>query len=171
MISGIYAKRKFSIRVDQMISSEREQKSGIAQGCPLSPYLFIIMMTTMFQDIDIEIQNFIGEDNTPEYIASRDILYADDTILVGSPRDQMQYYIDTVVRCARNYGLELNWSKTKLLRIRADGLILTPDGIPIECADQAIYLGALLTSSGLQSKEIGRRIGEANNIFQILKAI
>ena len=54
------------------------------------------------QNIDIEMQNFIGEDNTPEYIVSRDILYADDKILVGLSRDQMQYYIDTVVRYARN---------------------------------------------------------------------
>ena len=104
MIGEIYEKRKFCIRSDHHISSERDQSSGIAQGCPLSPYLFIIMMTIMFQDIDSAMQNFDGEDNTPDYIATRDILYADDTILLGASRDQMQYYLDTVVRC-ENLGV------------------------------------------------------------------
>ena len=129
------------------------------------------MMTIMFQDIDSAMQNFDGEDNTPDYIATRDILYADDTILLGASRDQMQYYLDTVVGCARYYGLELNWGKTKLLRIRVDGLISTPDGSNIDCVDQVVYLGALLTSSGIQSKEIARRIGEASTILQQLKSI
>ena len=33
-------------------SSERRQNSGIRQGCPLSPYLFIMLMTVMMRDIN-----------------------------------------------------------------------------------------------------------------------
>ena len=33
-------------------SSERRQNSGIRQGCPLSTYLFIIVMTVIMRDIN-----------------------------------------------------------------------------------------------------------------------
>lgn len=32
-------------------SSERRQYSGIRQGCPLAPYLFIIVMIVIMRDI------------------------------------------------------------------------------------------------------------------------
>eukprot|EP00973_Karenia_brevis_P076841 10672072-Karenia_brevis.AAC.1 len=74
----------------------------------------------------------------------------------------MQFYLTAVVECAKRYGLELNWSKTKVLKIRSDENILDPDGSPLSCAEQAVYLGALLSTHGTDSKEINRRIGEAS---------
>ena len=51
LISLIYKTPKFRVVTGASISEYREQRSGIRQGCPLSPYLFVLVMTVMFDDI------------------------------------------------------------------------------------------------------------------------
>ena len=36
-------------------SEKKRQSSGIRQGCPLSPYLFVVVMTCISEDIKSEI--------------------------------------------------------------------------------------------------------------------
>ena len=53
VISGIYAGKVFEVRVCGVTSEQRAQNSGICQGCPLSPFLFIIghfECTTLMHD-------------------------------------------------------------------------------------------------------------------------
>ena len=56
--------------------------SGICQGCPLSPFLFIIVMTVVMFDATAQ----LGVAAAQAYKESNqyDILYADDTLLVGT---------------------------------------------------------------------------------------
>ena len=56
MIGAIYSARYFSIVDHTGNSTEREQRAGIAQGCPLSPYLFIAVQTVMLHDALNDIQ-------------------------------------------------------------------------------------------------------------------
>ena len=51
MIRSIYRVRYFEISDHTGLSSERSQKTGIAQGCPLSPYLFIAVQFVMLHDV------------------------------------------------------------------------------------------------------------------------
>ena len=49
MVASIYNGRVFRVRECGTTSEPRGQHSGICQGCPLSPYLFIIVMTILMQ--------------------------------------------------------------------------------------------------------------------------
>ena len=55
VIEAIYRNPKFAVKEMGKISSERRQHSGIRQGCPLSPYLFVIVMTVIMRDIDSQL--------------------------------------------------------------------------------------------------------------------
>ena len=51
LIKQLYKNPSFKIEFDGLTSEWKTQKSGIRQGCPLSPYLFLIVMTVMFHDV------------------------------------------------------------------------------------------------------------------------
>ena len=46
----------------------------------------------------------------------RELLYADDTLLIGTCSVDVQLYMDTIATEGRKYGLLLNCDKSELLR-------------------------------------------------------
>ena len=50
-VRNLYSNPKFAVNMGGSQSSWKKQRRGIRQGCPLSPYLFLIIMTEMFHDI------------------------------------------------------------------------------------------------------------------------
>ena len=147
-------------------SSLRNQAAGIAQGCPLSPYLFIIVQSVMFYDIDKRIDGLHADIREPEYLVCRDLLYADDTMLLSSDSGKLQTLLDIVIDEGKRYGLDLNWGKTVCMNVCNDGVIFSPTGAPLTVVEQAVYLGGLLNVKCIAKPEVTRIIGEAKGCFQ-----
>ena len=167
MIHGIYSERSFLIHDHTGTSSLRRQESGIAQGCPLSPYLFIIMQTVMLHDVyrDVRLEE------EPEFVVTRDILYADDTLLMSSSTGNLQKLLDAIVAEGLLYGLEMNWAKTQQLRVSTQACVVRPDGAEIKCVREAVYLGSLITCDGKGGRELSRRIGEGRRTLDGLERV
>ena len=80
IIKAIYKRPEFTVEVDGTSSQWYRQGTGIRQGCPLSPCLFILVMHVMFT----ECHNRQGTKIRKGLIDGLDfteILYADDTLL------------------------------------------------------------------------------------------
>eukprot|EP00959_Pyramimonas_sp_CCMP1952_P133203 2784828-Pyramimonas_sp.AAC.1 len=135
MIGGIYRTRKFVVQDGSTTTAQRTQAAGIAQGCLRSPYLFIIVMSVILRRVDVRLDIDAPRRPTKPYLITKDVLYADDTMLISRDPDVLQAHLDLVVDVGELYGLELNAGKTVLLKIRADGTIYGPDGQPITCRD------------------------------------
>ena len=79
MVLNIYSSRSFCVRDNRQTSSSHGQETGISQGCPLSPFLFVILMTVLLKDLEDEVTSKHGGIPAADYIPSRDVRYADDT--------------------------------------------------------------------------------------------
>jgi hypothetical protein len=106
-----------------------------------------------------------------QYIPTPDMVYADDTMLVGSCPMAVQRHFDAVVEVGKSFGLELNLGKTVVLRIRGNTEINGPDGTPLKARSSCVYLGDMLCDDGRPVSEVTRRLGEARRGFQNLASV
>ena len=105
------------------------------------------------------------------YIVTNELLYADESMLIGSDASADQAHLDSVTTVGQTYGLELNVEKTILLRIRGTLDIYGADGKPLAVKEEAICLGSLISADGRTPRELSRKLGEAQQLSQKLEAI
>ena len=91
-------------------STWRKQRTGIRQGCPLSPYLFVIFMTVLFHDVEGEVGQKTME-MTMDLVDFSNILYADDTFLIGKHSRELNKILAAIEKHSARYGMRLNNKK------------------------------------------------------------
>ena len=127
-------------------------------------------MTVICHDASRKVSAIYGDRCSADYVVTRDLLHADDTLLTEVDAEILQAHLDTIVEIGSQYGLELHWGKTCVLNVRHDGQISGPDGA-LKQEAEAIYLGGLLSADGKATRELTRRIGEAEGTFQKLSRV
>ena len=91
--------------------------------------------------------------------------YADDVVLIASSMDELQDLVNRVIDSSLQFGLALNSSKTKVMKIvknnqtakDADHTTVSNNEI-IENVKEFVYLGTLITNNYDDTKEICRRL-------------
>ena len=106
VIKNIYANAQFRVVTKEIQSNFYIQCSSIRQGCPLSPYLFSIVMTAIFQDIKQILK-------TPRQLAPipginyAEVLYADDTLIFGTHAQSINKYLQAIQLESAKYNMQL----------------------------------------------------------------
>ena len=78
MINAIYDSRTFFVSDSGQDSTTKSQSAGISQGCPLSPFLFVIVMSVIITDVRAALRDSVNDINSEV----TKVLYADDTLIV-----------------------------------------------------------------------------------------
>ena len=100
-----------------------------------------------------------------------DILYADDTLLLGHRAAHVEEYAAAVEKAGATYGMKLHWGKTQALCVGDAGPLKKADGSLFEDVSSLQYLGALLYRDGRVDSEISRKLGAARADFNQLRQL
>jgi len=169
VVRSIYTGRSFTVHECNKVSDPSKQDSGICQGCPLSPFLFVIVMTLLMHDAQ-QLLSASARDAMSKGLLF-DILYADDTLICGQRAQHVEEYAQAVERAGGNYGMKLHWGKTQAMCVGDAGSLRSPDGAAFEDTGSMQYLGALLAGNGRIDSELSRKIGTARGDFNQLQRL
>ena len=86
MAEAIYKEPRFSIKEGKTVTLPKKQLTGIRQGCPLSPYLCILLLTTITYDVkknmNLEEQILVNAGKLHN-IGLTELFHADDTLIMA----------------------------------------------------------------------------------------
>ena len=122
-------------------------------------------MTCIMTDARVQLTKRLGQ---READGMKDLLYADDTLLIGTTAQSLATLAQAVADVGAEYGLTLRADKTQLLSVRGPDTMHLRDGNVIAGKISMVYLGGLLHTDGKGDHELSRRIGLATADFKSL---
>jgi hypothetical protein len=145
-----------------------ETRTGVRQGCPLSPVLFNFVIDWILR---LSLADFDGVHISPQHNIT-DLDYADDIAIFSEDYSEMQRILDKVDAVSRSVGLRINASKTKLFSFGfspTDILPISLHGASVEEVSHFKYLGSTFLPNGQCRNEITARIDAARKAFFLLR--
>jgi len=164
---SIYRETVFCVELDGYTSEWLPQNTGIRQGCPLSPYLFLIVMTTLFHDVHQKLDHKLSRKRVPGADFD-EVTYADDTICITRSISTMNDFIKQIEDEGIKYGMRLNKTKCELLTNSTNARIVFPDNSPVKKHRSATYLGCEIGIRTTTREEISKRFAATMAIMKKL---
>ena len=169
LIANMYKDPQFRIAMNNQSSEYKSQDSGIRQGCPLSPFLFTLLMSAMFTDIRTKLNTPKQKEPIPG-IEFAEVLYADDTLVFGTHTHTINKLLHAIQSESKYYNMKLNYDKCINLTLnQGQSSVKYMDGTLVPRKQEAKYLGSLLTDTVNNHREISNRIADATVTCNKLK--
>ena len=169
IIHSLYSQTRGRVRVYGELSKSFLTTSGVRQGCPLSPFLFNIVMDVVMMRALQGLQNpgvhfFNGENIV-------DLEYADDIVLLFEDETEGQAFLDRLSEVVLCFGMRFAPNKCKVLlqdvqQLRAP---LVLQGECLDTVERFTYLGSCISSDGSVTDEVNARISKARAAFANLR--
>ena len=153
--------------------SKGNVSAGIRQGCPLSPYLFTIVLSVIMSDLDhIFLQQGQPTNTWSVRNPTYDLEYADDTLLMSLTTPQMQAFLTGLEQEAAKYGMQLNEDKTELLSSdNRPQSIYFKSGNRVAVVAQTKYLGSMISWDKPFETAFFHRLGIAETAYKKMRLV
>ncbi|KAI8516720.1 hypothetical protein Bbelb_053010 [Branchiostoma belcheri] len=153
-IRALYFNSQSAVQTPNGLSNWFWVRSGVRQGCVLSPLLFIVYMDRITQEAN------------PDPVSLNELLFADDQGLLNESKAQLQHHTDNLNRACRSHDMKISIGKTEAMSVGRcpEKLEITVNGQPLKQTTEFKYLGSIFTEDGKMDREIETRIQKANSV-------
>ena len=151
------------------ISESFEVKTGVRQGCLLSPFLFLLVIDWIMKTVTSNRNNGIQWTLLTQL---DDLDFADDLALLSHNKKQMQNKTDLLKVVSEKTGLKINKGKTEEMKINTSVTTpITVVGEHVKEVESFVYLGSVVDKKGGTDQDVKARVGKARGAFVLLKKI
>ena len=154
---------------DGQLTNNFEIRTGVRQGCLLSPFFFILAIDWIMQT------ESKGKRNGIQWTILTQLYgwdFADDLVVMSHKHWQMQDKTTDLAHISAQVGLQINKKKTKMLRLNTTcerPIMLEGEGL--EEVESFIYLGSIVDTRGGTEADAKTIISKARAAFHILRNV
>ena len=130
IIEDLYAGTWCHVRTTDGTSQDFEVKTGVRQGCVLSPIVFNCFLNRILKEVagtlggglQVEYTTAGGlfltyRDQTEAATLIQDVLYVDDRTMIAESRSELQHMLNVLNGACSLWGMTINEEKTKVLTV------------------------------------------------------
>ena len=170
MIELFYKNFECSVILDNSNTSQWfPVKSGVRQGCIISPILFLLCIDWIMKNTTADKPRGI---QWTLFSQLEDIDFADDLAILSTTPKQLQEKTDRLTAFSQKTGLSINANKTQVMCINPPTPAqITAEGKVLENVQDFTYLGSIVSTDNGAYKDIKARLGKARSTYARLKPI
>ena len=169
ILKDIYTGNQCCVRHENQQSEWFQVKTGVRQGCVISPVIFLIVMDWVMRRATADKPRGLVWGLT-SYLEDCD--FADDIALLSHSQPDIQEKTTRVEQIAKSVGLKINSGKTKIMKVKTKSSKRTSaNGVEVEEIENFKYLGSYISANGSIDMEISTRLAMAAQAFNKLGKI
>ena len=169
LIKNSYQEMSCRVVHDGQLSESFKIKTGVRQGCLLSPFLFLLAIDWIMKTCNSGRRNGI---QWTLWNQLDDLDFADDLALLSHSHQQMQEKSSLLLNVSAQVGLNIHRGKTKVLKINGNSKEpVRLNGEALEEVDSFTYLGSIVNTQGGTEADVKSRISKARAAFIQLRNV
>ena len=153
LVQDMYQGATTRVKSKRGISEHFEVGIGLHQGSALSPFLFIMLIDTISQDVRTELP--------------WELLYA----IIDITSTDTQNRLESWQKILTDNGLKINVAKNEHLSTRENPLPMTLNGEKLKNVDNFKYLGSVIDKDGTIDKDVDLRVQAAWSSWRKLTGV